>query len=109
MSGPPPPPPTPLPFWNLSAIIWFLCPISSLILSFFLPVLLPCLVISLLMVHSPDLFVENSQQFSLRVGLFCMALVGQEMIVGGVCSLLPYGAGICHFFPCPFLFLNIIH
>ena len=31
------------------------------------------------MVHSPDLFFspENSNMFSLRVRLFCMALVGQ--------------------------------
>ena len=49
-------------------------------LLFFLPSPLAlsfCLVLFLLMVHFPDYFFspENSQTFSLRVRLLCMALV----------------------------------
>ena len=37
-----------------------------------------CFVIFLLMVHSPDIFSEKTlKYFSLRVRLFCMALVEQ--------------------------------
>ena len=36
-----------------------------------------CLVIFLLMVHSPDFFPRKLKYFSLRVRLFCMALVEQ--------------------------------
>ena len=46
--------------WNLRAVILFSFPVSSLV---FLPSLLVlsfCLVIFLLMVHSPDIFLENS-------------------------------------------------
>jgi len=50
--------------WNLRAVIWFPCPISS---CFFLPSALAlCLVIFLLMVHSPDFFPENSQIFFVK-------------------------------------------
>ena len=55
-----------LSFWDLLSC--FFC----LVLLLFL------LVIFLLMVHSPDFFSpENSKYFSLRVRLFCMALVEQ--------------------------------
>ena len=51
----------------LSPLLFFLpSPLALSVLSFFL-----------LMVHSPGFFPENSQICSLRVRLFCMALVVQ--------------------------------
>ena len=48
---------------------------------FFLLLLTPsssfCFVICLLMIHSPDSFLRKLKYVSLRVGLFCMALVEQ--------------------------------
>ena len=72
---------------------------------FLSPLLFFCLVLLLfprcqflLVVHSP-FYLENSQTFFVKELGFCMALaeqLGDDKLVGGMCSLLPYGTGICH-------------
>ena len=61
------------------------------------PLLFFCLV--LLLVHSLELSQENpSNIFSLRDSFFvyCSCLAARRSkLVGGMCSMLPYGTGIC--------------
>ena len=86
------------PVWNLRAVIWFPFPISSHFsawssCSF-------CLVVFLLMVHSPDFFPENSATFSFTKYTFFVWLLLSSLeirVEGGMSNLLPYSAGICHY------------
>ena len=59
---------SPLFFFSLSFFFFFFCLVLLLFLSchFFL-----------LMVHSPDFFFRKLKYFSLKIKLFCMALVEQ--------------------------------
>ena len=88
------------PVWNLRAVIWFI-PLSHFPVSFF------CLVLLLfLSCHfssngpfSRLFFQKFLQHFLLGDSLFCLALADQledRQLVGGMCSLLSYGVGVCH-------------
>ena len=87
------------PVWNLRAVIWFHFAISSLFL-LPSPVTLPLLSFFFLclLVHSPELFPENSSIFFVKRWAFlygsCLA-VRRRQLVGGMCSMLPYDTGIC--------------
>ena len=71
------------------------------------PLLFFCLVLLLflaylffcLLVHSPELLPENSCNIFVKRCIFlgygsCLA-AGRSKLVGGMCSMLPYGTGIC--------------
>ena len=94
------------PVWNLRAVIWFHFAISS-------PVLLPSPVTLSVLSFSArwsillNCFQKILRYFSLRDRLFlygsCLA-ARRSKLVGGMCSMLPYGTGICCYTFLYFLF-----
>ena len=65
-----------------------------------------CLVIFLLIVHSPPFSLSwKLEDYSLRVRAFCCwygsCWAARWWLAGGMCSLLPFGTGICH---CAFIY-----
>ena len=88
-------------------------------LLFFLPSSVTLSALSLFcllaLAHSPELFPNNSSIFFVKRQAFlygpCLA-AKRSKLVGGMCSMLPYGSGMCcyafnNFFDCfcPFLFV----
>ena len=85
------------PVWNLRAVIWFNFAIFSLVL-LPSPVTLSVLAFSACWPFLLNFFQKILQYFSLRDRLFlygsCLAF-RRRQLVGGMCSMLPYDAGIC--------------
>ena len=91
-----------IPLYNL--LSFFFCVVLLLFLSY----LFFCLL-----VHSPELFPENSSIFLVHRCAFlygsCLA-ARRSKLVGGMCSMLPYGAGICRYaFIYYFFFVASVH
>ena len=85
------------PVWNIRAVVWFHFAIASLVL-LPSPVTLSVLSFSTCWSFLLNFFRKMFQYFSLRGRLFlyvsCLA-ARRSKLVGGMCSMLPYGTGIC--------------
>ena len=99
--------------WNLRAVIWFHFAISSLVL-LASPVTLSILSFSACWSSLLNLFQKILQYFSLRDRLFlydsCLA-DRRSKLVGNMCSVLPYGTGICckHLYNIFLIFIASVH
>ena len=91
-----------VPVWNLRVVTWFLFHVSSLV---FLPGPLALSVLSFFCQWSILLcfFLQKILNFFLLRGIYIYFLYGscwatrRWELVGGMCSLLPYGTGICYY------------
>ena len=84
------------PVWNLWAVLWFHFAISSLVL-LSSPVTLSVLSFSACWPFHLNFFQKILQHFSLRDRLFlyCSYLAVRSVLIGDMCSMLPYDTGIC--------------